>query len=332
METTYKGIIAGIGDKENDVNVISPEFDAQIRRLIIDSSQSLGCIINGFNLNGNILTAGACFAYGYIGYYPDNIEISDSIYYVYGKFTVNHDKNKPDSFEIILYENIPDDFPVAGGGADILNEAGTYYIPFIIYKVFAGYRLKYPVHAESSDFTTVVQADGKLENGVKATTQDVNDNSDKVATTEYVHNQIEEQIGYKTITLKLGIRPITGGDSVNVDLGEFGTLTITKKAKRIISIATLNKPNSTMGAIWAFAPTEKIPKEFLPNSGQYSFLIIPAATIVEEGYISERRYEGIVVYNLTSEGVLTISATNNIEVDGFSILGEKYISGWETNK
>lgn len=94
----YQGVIAGIGDKENDINVISPNFDASIRNFIVGKD----CILHGLSLNGNILTAGACIAQGYCGYLPSDIDVGDmSSGNIYAHFKVNHDDLTNDGFDIV---------------------------------------------------------------------------------------------------------------------------------------------------------------------------------------------------------------------------------------
>lgn len=56
---------------------------------------------------------------------------------------------------------------------------------------------EYPKNAGHAVVSDVVSENGVLKNGVTAETQEVGDNSDKVATTAFVQNQIIEMIGYE---------------------------------------------------------------------------------------------------------------------------------------
>lgn len=98
---TYQGIIAGIGDKETNTNVIVPQFDAAIRNFIMGKN----CILDGFALIGDTLTAGSCIAEGYVGYIEEPIKFDKVPEKVYGIFSVNH-SNKLDEFHIATGNNI----------------------------------------------------------------------------------------------------------------------------------------------------------------------------------------------------------------------------------
>ena len=118
--------------------------------------------------------------------------------YIYGKFVVNHDFNTPDHFSILIL-----DAPLEYENADILHEPGTYYLP--LYE--AGFKAvdaqNYPKYCAHADYAKVIRENGTLGAGTVAVTQPVDDNSDKVATTEYVANQIKKDIDFKEETVEV---------------------------------------------------------------------------------------------------------------------------------
>ena len=289
MAVTYKGVIAGIGSNQDDINVILPEFDAKLRKFEVGKNT----ILEGFEYNSSTgyLSSGYCLVEGYVGGNKENIPIQESNY-VYGIFTINHDKNIPDSFKIEIHDS-----PISTPRQDdILNVAGKYYYllypqaesifvgnivrqgavtakldiikfgkpitaiavdkngtliqnvltsinpsydgrieifnynPIMVYDVYILVTYvpwKYPLNAVYSDYTTVVEENGRLENNVTCPTQKVNDNSTRVANTEYVHNQIEEEINYDILVL---------GESTNPLLNAF---TLERKAKFAVGRAYL---------------------------------------------------------------------------------------------
>lgn len=75
----YQGIMAGIGDIINGVNVIPPEFDAAIRNFEIGFESG---IISGMNIQGSNLTPGACIARGYVGYLPVSVPVRQREVYI----------------------------------------------------------------------------------------------------------------------------------------------------------------------------------------------------------------------------------------------------------
>ena len=73
----YQGIIAGIGDKSTNTNLIPPELDSAINNFIIGTNT----IIQGLELKGDIengytLSAGVCIFNGVRGILENDITIS----------------------------------------------------------------------------------------------------------------------------------------------------------------------------------------------------------------------------------------------------------------
>lgn len=255
MANTYTGIIAGIGDKSIGANVIPPEFDAQIRNFMAGKNTILSGLY--YDKSTGYLKQGYCLAQGYVGGIKEDIAIQEQNY-VYGVFTVNHNKEIIDTFEIEIYSDglsAPDYV-----NDDILNEAGRYW--FQIYP--RTNTKKYPYKSEYSDYTNIVLAGGELQNGVTCPTQPVNDNSTKVANTEYVHNQIEEEInaGYFEKTFNKGYVDI---------LGEVTYLHIHIKIIRRAKLCALEvyftteASYTTINDLWTTGVIGVLPIEFFPK-------------------------------------------------------------------
>lgn len=117
--------------------------------------------------------------------------------YIYGKFVVNHDFNTPDHFSVLIL-----DAPLAYENDDILHEPGTYYLPLYEAGFKAVDEKNYPKYCAHADYAKVIRENGTLGAGTVAVTQPVDDNSDKVATTEYVANQIKKDIDFKEETVQ----------------------------------------------------------------------------------------------------------------------------------
>lgn len=188
MINNVKGVMAGIGDMLNDVNVIEPGFDARVYRYIIGKD----CIIEGLEMSGNTLSAGICIGQGYRGYLPTSCEIGTIYDYIYAHFKVHHDRDIEDEFWI---ECTKSSTVVQN---DILHGAGDYWL-LLYQKVNGKWQkriddIKYPLRSQHSDDTMRVVEHGVLENGVTAVTQEVGDKTVKVATTEFVQNQIAADI------------------------------------------------------------------------------------------------------------------------------------------
>lgn len=192
---SYKGIVAGIGNKQEDINVIQPEFDAIIRNFIIGQD----CILDGLELKGNVLTAGSCIGKGFPGFFPKDTTIDNSDGYIYAAFRTHRNSLIADDFSIVTY---PFDIDAETSNEDILHKAGVYY--FLLYeKGKKVVKSLYPKNALSSDYTSHINDNGTIGQNVTAYTYGINDNSDKVSTTKYVYNQIKEELAeseYEAIT------------------------------------------------------------------------------------------------------------------------------------
>lgn len=274
-----EGIITGIGDKQQKLNLISPQLDAEVYKYIINRNG----IVTGLEIVENVLTRGICIAEGYRGELTKNVSLKmetisetknaavitalnplpdgpiynatkiiclpegeivtsatarvtlgTSLYihnvtydknivtvivgspageageievditykqggnYIYGKFVLNHDNDKPDRFSVILTSA-----PLEYKNDDILHVPGTFYLPLYENGVIVGNTIKYPKNCAHADYARVIKAGGSLGAGTTAVTQPVDDNSNKVATTEFVANQIKKDIDFKEVTVEL---------------------------------------------------------------------------------------------------------------------------------
>lgn len=236
----YQGIVTGIGDKDTKKNLIKPEYDAVLNDFIIGKNT----ILEGLVLNGKNISAGTCILCGYRGII-DTPKDLDNTAYVYGEFTLNsiYGGSGEDSFEIVgfsteLTENVN---PIE------ITSAGTYYLLLYangekqvdIYEENGEVKElgEYPLKAQYSVETEKVLDGAEIESEVEGVTQLPNDNSNRISTTQYVHNQIEEEIDYGTAKATLYI--ITTGNTNTKT--EYGTITLYRKSKYVIGKVEVDK-------------------------------------------------------------------------------------------
>jgi hypothetical protein len=220
----YQGIITGIGEN----NKITPEIDAYINNFVIGKNT----ILDGLILDTNKLTLskGACVLCGYRGIIEEDIKFNanDPIMWIYGKFTLNFG-NGEDEFEIYttttqLTTNV---------NPSQITEAGTYYL--LLYNDYNNISedlesdYPFPKNAQNSVETENVLNGATIGSEVEGVTQDVNDISYKLATTEFAHLKIEKEIGYDSKTISV----LSGTTNI-------GTITFIRKAKMVIGIVTVN--------------------------------------------------------------------------------------------
>lgn len=229
------GIVTGIGDKSLNKNVIVPEIDADLNDYILNKN----CIINGLEVIGNTLTAGMCVLKGYRGIL-ENDETLNGETYIYGKFTLYFNDEIPDDFEILKTNTVPQDGTINPAS---INQAGINYLLLYTYTNGAYIlnselnTLAYPAHAYEADETDLVKSGAVIESGVTTPTPlDTNAHLTeplRVANTEYVHNQIDEEIDYQTGSYDI---TVTSYGAVT----KIGELTLKKKAKYCIGTMTFN--------------------------------------------------------------------------------------------
>ena len=177
-----KGIITGIG------NEITPEIDAVINEYIVGKNT----ILKGLELNGNILSAGTCILCGYRGTLENSQTVDGN--YVYGKFVIG--VNETDSFSIFTSSNSTE--PTDGIiNPTSITSAGTYYLRLYANGESQVDSERYPKQSHISDRANELIADGTIDSTATTETAPVNDNSKRVANTEYVQKQIVEELGYE---------------------------------------------------------------------------------------------------------------------------------------
>lgn len=217
-------------------------------------------------LSAKELTSGACQALGYVGYMAEDLPVDTN--YVYGHFVINH-SDEADEFSIVTSDT------EINQQDDILNEAGEYYL-LLYSKGDEEYTrntdlLLHPAEAIHSEESDKIVAGGTIASDCVAVTQKVDDDSDKVATTQYVANQIKKDIDETPInqTATASIPPTeVGYQSYRLT----ATTTIQGKSKaKIVHIKQLDinitSPMSnvtlTIAANTVFATLED--SKFFPN-------------------------------------------------------------------
>lgn len=271
----YQGILTGIGDKELGKNLIKPEYDAIINDFIIDKNT----ILEGLELNGKNLSAGACVLCGYRGIIDTPKEL-DTTAYVYGKFTLGsiYGGSGEDAFDIttsttVLTENV---------NPSKITSAGTYYLLLYVNGVLSkdlDTEHPYPLNAQYSVETKNVVGNAIIDSEVEGVTQLKNDNSNRIATTQYVHNQIEEEIAYGTCT-----------GSVKDRAGEIVfTYTLYRKSRYVIGEIYFPRTNASS---FINSGDVQLPSGFIPTknvvfAGFASQFYYPSSyKINTNGYIS----------------------------------------------
>lgn len=225
------GIVTGIGDKKNNINVITPQIDADLNKYILNKN----AIIEGLQIVGNNLTAGMCVLCGYRGKLENSKAIVSSNY-IYAKFTLNFN-NTVDEFDI-QFTNNSYTTPTS------ITSAGTYYL--LLYSYSNGQYIlnpeldtsAYPAKSHEADETDLVKSGAEIESGVTTPTP-LNNNAHlteplRVANTKYVHKQIAEEIAYSTTIIAMKARLYNGSTDIDTN----GRITLKRKAKYVIGEVT----------------------------------------------------------------------------------------------
>lgn len=302
-EQSYKGIMSGIGDIENNVNVIRPFFDARVRNFIIGQDG----IIDGFKVDNGFINNGICVAQGYIGQYSGVPIPITSGNYIYGKFVIYNDDTILDEFYIVVADS-----EIVYDNDDILHGPGTFYLPLNDSK-----RLDYPQNAYHSDYTDTVLTGNigidktNLQDGVTAVTQESNDNSKKVATTEFVQGLLKKYINADSYSNAFN----TGSNTI------FSTeISIRRRSQFVLLNININiiKQGSVggtaQGTVFAQLPDGYFPKQ--------------------EYTIGELKASGDYLTN--THGYIKVSTAGEIYLDSFVQSGNNSVSiytlaiGWET--
>lgn len=279
-----QGIITGIG------NEITPEIDAVINEYIVGKNT----ILKGLELNGNILSAGTCILCGYRGTLENSQTVDGN--YVYGKFVIG--VNEIDSFSIITSSNFTE--PTDGIiNPTSITSAGTYYLRLYANGASQVDSERHPKQAQTSDRARRLIANGTIDSTVTTDTAPVNNNSKRVANTEYVHNQIVEELDVAT------------SDKMTYTSHTF-TLSIEIYRKARMCIATV----SISGRIYStdeHINLGDMPQGFVPKEDVlYNFWVISSSA--HKATISFTSSGNILLdvdTNLTSDGQI-LNTTNKI--------------------
>jgi hypothetical protein len=175
-----QGIITGIG------NTITPEIDAVINDFIVGEN----AIIKGLDWVRDILNAGMCQLCGYRGVLKQTITTTETDKYVYGVFVLHFNEQREDEF----YIETTSTAKTTNVNPTSITSAGTYYLLLYTNKTTTLPTYKYPKQAHTSERARNLIAGGTIYSTATTDTAPVNDNSNRVANTEYVHNQIAAEI------------------------------------------------------------------------------------------------------------------------------------------
>ena len=267
-------VITGLGDKNNNINLIQPELDAELYKYIVGKN----AIIYGLNIqNNSVIKAGMAILDGYRVILGEDANIGSIPYnHIYARLKFYDNKTTPSVFFVhgadgeINYETTGSDangtYVVYAIELYAWNSSANQYICSISTPTLEGY----PKKSYYANETEKVLATGTLEDGVTAVTQPKNTHDLRIghenddinrspATTLYVHNQIEEEINYGTYS----------GNFLNSNNGVIGTFVLQRKAKYVVmtlsQIDVLNA--SPLGTIPSVIAT--IPNGFLPTQTVY---------------------------------------------------------------
>lgn len=318
----YNGIVAGIGDKENGINLIKPEYDAALNYYILGKSKA---VITGLNIEGTTLKKGVCALCGYVGTLETDIQNITGYSYIYGRFTLNFG-NGLDQFDIVALTFNP---AFDNVNPTSITEAGVYYI--YLYYINNGVPIaqfdtthNYPEQANSSANSDLVNT--TVEESVVGTTQPVNSHTNyptRIATCEYVHNQIGEEIDYQTGTYDITVSSLGGTPH------KIGELKLKKKAKYCIGTISFTFSN--------VAPADLDP-DFNPvyNWGQIDQKFYPKT----QSAVLVKLISLATAVNVEKTILLLINTNGSFVIDTFTYNGSgtgnkwgapiTYI-GWETN-
>lgn len=253
-----QGIITGIG------NEITPEIDAVINEYIVGKNT----ILKGLELNGNILSAGTCILCGYRGTLENSQTVDGN--YVYGKFVIG--VNETDSFSIITSSNSTE--PTDGIiNPTSITSAGTYYLRLYANGVSKVDSERYPEQAYISDRAIELIENGTIDSTATTDTAPVNDNSSRVANTEYVHKQIQEEIDKMEVSI-----PVYGYQGSNTQIA---TITLRRRAKYVIGTVS-----SSQAFVNQSEPYFELPIGYIPDETA----IIVMDFQYTKGYYMQKRF------------------------------------------
>lgn len=244
----YTGIMTGIGDKETNTNVIKPEYDAALNLFMIGINGITGQ--NDLVLSNGVLSAGSCHICGYRGIVETDIDFSkknDTSYkkYIYAKWTINFDKTKTDTFEIVT----TDSEITTNVNPNSITSAGTYYL--LLYekeelKATRLYQPNYVTYSEQANRVTNYIAETAT-----ATTLDADTNNAKVATTAFVHTVVQKEfdVGEQILTIYN-----------KAETKDIGKITLKRRAKYVVGVVNFNSEVYSEGVSFPTFPDGYKPK------------------------------------------------------------------------
>lgn len=269
--------------------------------------------------DASTLLPGECLARGYIGYFKDTIPIDTN--YVYGRFVINHN-SVVDKFSIVTFDTIQeleqDDLEIKQD--DILNEVGEYWL-LLYSKELDDYVLNpdlllYPDESIHSDESDVLLEGGTIARNAVAVTQKVDDDSDRVATTQYVANQIKKDInaGTADIIIQRDIGSIGGAvDAIK--------LTFLRKARIVGVTGTKLRQNTSFSYRYQYNPFS-LPIGFEPISDLTIYLT--------NGFTSVNTSTGVSTYEYWIEKWIVKANQRAATFSERINIGEKSYSGFNT--
>ena len=248
---TKQGIITGIG------NTITPQIDAVLNDFIVGRN----AIISGLSLTNGTLTAGMCQLCGYRGVLEQSVPVSDN--YIFGKFVINFG-NGEDTFSIFTSSTEPTDGII---NPTSITTNGTYYLRLYTNGMMDNSLVSdYPYSANTSERSMQLIANGIILSTATTPTEkddkgnvvvDLhNSQPARVANTEYVHNQIVEELNEGTITFDLVGADGYGGTKT------YGTMSIQRRAKYCIATLTFSQDIAVYRGTLSLG---NMPNGYIPN-------------------------------------------------------------------
>lgn len=263
-----QGIITGISNK------ITPQIDAVLNDFIV----GYNTILKGLELKNGVLSEGVCQLCGYRGILEKSQQI-DNQGYVYGKFVINF-SDEEDRFSI--YTTSHD--IVTNVNPTSITSAGTYYLSLYENGVMVVNKYGFPKQAYKSDRAEYLIPLGTISSSATATTAPTNDNSRKVATTEYVHKQIEEELKVRDS----GIIQLSNGATISIQRrADYCIATLTFPLKITVYRGTLNLGNMPDGYIPSEAVLSSIGVDYYDNLKTGQIKLDNAITLVNIPYSTD---------------------------------------------
>lgn len=245
---TYRGILAGIGDKESEINVIQPEIDAALYNFMVQSNG----IINGFGyeLVGRQfnLKSGVIISNGYRCALLSNVVFDFSAInattYIYAENIINENrfivydttvKTQETSNKFLLY--------TISTSLQVTDNAASIRLPYIL---------------NSANSENLI-ANGIVASSATTPTAPVGHNTKRVANTEFVQNELAAQINSKSANINL----LDGNGKI------IGSISLKRKSKLVVGKVTITDYSAGTGGI-----KFTVPSGFEPNVATKIALVV----------------------------------------------------------